>query len=196
MQTIKLLSIIVSTFILASCGSQPQKAPASLQNRHETPANHVTSSDVKDLLTHLRTIVSSATQTGSLSVSEFVKIMPMNPDQREIIVEGYPGSFAVTCQNGLCNASATGTATQAQMDVVIEGLPTNPALTLADNVETQFALSGDDAVEFCNIEGLAAKKFFFSLKIQGLFLELKNNQPHLNVNIGDDQDNYTCQGRR
>lgn len=179
--------------LTSGCGRPALNSRSSLQERHETPANNVTAEDTRLLLSHIKAISTADTHTGSIPVKELLNVMPLKNDQRSIIAAAYTGSFAVTCQNGICQAQAQGRSSQATMDVNISGLPAYPSLVLGDSVKTGFAMRGDDVVEFCNIQGMWAKKFFISRVIQGLQLTLQNNVPYLSVNVGNDSENYTCQ---
>ena len=122
---------------------------------------------------------------------EFLKMMPLQNGPRQALSSAFPGAFVATCASGRCQVVAHGNAASAVMEVTIDGI-VNPTLVLSPTVTASFVMRGAHAVEFCGIDGLDVSQFIFSRTVQGLRLSLDAGLPHLNVNIDDDGDNYTC----
>lgn len=182
--------LALTGLVLGACGVSPNPSSVLLE-RHDVPTDHITSADTQIFLNHASAIVGSAAHAGTIPVTEFLRLMPMQDNQRQVLASAFPGAFTVNCQAGLCQAAAHGSPAQAVMNVNIDGI-VNPSLVLGSTVTTKFVLRGEEAVEFCTTTGLAVKKFFITRQVQGLYLALAGGQPELNVNIDNDRENYTC----
>lgn len=188
----KIVLLGLEALLIVSCGARPQHTISTTLERHDVPVVNMTVEDTQKFLDHATSISTSDANAGSIPAIEFLRVMPLQDDQRDILANAFPGSFAVTCSAGHCQAVANGSPAQATMNVDIDGI-INPSLVLDSTITTQFVLRGANAIEFCNTDGLAVSKFFFTRQIQGLRLSLSDNSPVLTVNIDDDDENYTCQ---
>lgn len=176
----------------SGCAAKRAPTAATVMERHDIPpSDYMELADSRAFIAHAKAIANSDTQTGDIPISEFLMIMPLEPRQRAILSEAFPNSFSVSCNSGRCSATTSGTAAQAVMAVSIS-LISNPYLALESSVTTDFTVRNDDMVEFCNVRGMSVKKFFVTRAVQGLLLSIVDDRPILNVNVGDDRANYTC----
>lgn len=186
--TVRVILLLPILIGLSACGGTPNtSAPAQ---RQAVPPLHVDDADSQSFIDHTKQILATVDGVGEIEVSEFLNIMPMEDGQRNIILRSFTTPFAVTCANDECVAEAHGRAAEAIMDITINGI-SQPKLALARIVKTGMKIRGN-GVEFCNIVGMSAKKFFVTRKVQGILMALPASGTTLVVNVDDDSENFNC----
>jgi hypothetical protein len=179
---------LVALPLVVACGTAPQTSSTQERATIDNPA-HVMQADALAFENHVDQIMRSPSGTGTIAVREFLKIMPMADDQRQIILDAFMQPFDVSCgPNGICRAATSGRGAEATMDVTLNGV-SDPKLKLETRVTTNLTLR-QGGVEFCDVYGMWAKKFFITRQVQGIFLDTA--RPTLTVNVDDDSQNFTC----
>lgn len=185
---IALKLVVPAILALAACGGSPQETSSPQERVTLNNPNHVTPTAGQSFIDHFDEILVDG--EGQIQVSAFLNIMPMADDQRAIVLRNFQTPFEVTCTDDLCRAVATGRPAQAVMDITMNGI-SRPLLELEREVVTSMTRRAN-GIEFCNVEGMWAKKFFVRRQVQGILLTMRAQQPELVVNVDYDSENFEC----
>lgn len=175
---------------LAGCGAPSfQPAASATKERYDVAAESVNGPAAQAFVANARAIADAG--SGTFSINELVELLPMQPDQRQLLLNAYPDDLTATCVGGICTAAGAGRPVEALLEITA-GLIRDPLLGLQSQVQIQFVKRGDSSLELCNAQGLYLRKSFIRKKLQGLFIDGTKPEPAVTVQVGDDSQNYTC----
>jgi len=187
------LAALSSVALLVGCGQRGDEAQVSQPaERYDMPADKIPVDDARAFIAHARTIATSPDGRGTMTVGQVLSLMPMAASQKQIIANAYPNDLAVECDAGRCTVSGSGRPVEATLDASV-GPIRNPLLGLKASVSMDYVLRGDQSIETCDTVGLYVKKFIVRKDIQGMHLDVTRSPGAGKVNLGDDDQNYTCE---
>lgn len=103
--------------------------------------------------------------------------------ERERVTRQFSSPVAIKCLNDLCSFTMKGSFTQTE--VVVSDSQT-ARLELAATITGYVMTLPNHGVEFCHVNGLTAKKWFGSKRVQGLRLVDSSQTGHIVLALGEE----------
>lgn len=181
----------LSLLLLSACGSQPQRQSSQLEERVEAPTTLVAAADVRNLAAQVSAAIAAG--SGEIAMDAVASILPMQQDQRGLLISGFPEPFQLVCntEERHCDAINYGRAVSAQLSLPL-GLLSDPILDLAATAKARIFQRSESELEFCSVQGLRVRKYFVSRAVDGLNIQVIDNEAKLVVDAGDERDNFPC----
>jgi hypothetical protein len=186
--TFRSLAGLSALALTAACGTVKPTTSATKQ-RIDIPSQDVDAQAAAKFIAHANEIVAAG--SGHFAAFEIADILPLDDRGMTDVTNAYANGFDVTCAAGaLCQMHGTGRAVEAVVHST-SGSVSNPTLGLRTSLTSDFALVGENTIEFCGMNGMYVKKLFITQNLQGLNLNMAGREPSLTVNtVGS--DDYTC----